>query len=286
MQTEAESPNADQIAYWNGEASARWLARQENFDVMIEPLTRRALELAAPLSGEHVIDIGCGCGATVLELARRVGPGGEVLGVDVSAPMLGRARERVTAAGLAQAKLTEADASSAPFRPAAYDLLFSRFGVMFFRNPVPAFANLKRALKSGGRVAFVCWQPLKENPTFLVPLKAAGAFGPPRVALPPDEPGPFAFGDSERVRRILGEAGFSEIGFTPWTFSMRWGGPGDFAAAEEYASQLGPVSRLLADLAPETLPAARAAIREALRDYDSPDGVMLGAAVWLVSARA
>jgi SAM-dependent methyltransferase len=286
MPNDADNPNADQIAYWNGEASKRWLVRQEHFDVMIEPLTRRALELAAPQSGEHAIDIGCGCGATVLELARRVGPEGEVLGVDVSAPMLGRARERVAEAKLAQATLMEADASAAAFRPAAYDLLFSRFGVMFFRNPVPAFANLRRALKPGGRVAFVCWQPLKQNPAFLVPLKAAGAFGPPRVAQPPDEPGPFAFGDPERVRRILGGAGFSDIGFTPWQFSMRWAGPGDFAAAEEYASQLGPVSRVLADLAPDALTSARAAIREALRDYDGPDGVSLGAAVWLVAARA
>jgi SAM-dependent methyltransferase len=286
MESDATSPNADQIAFWNGDASARWLARQEYFDVMMDGLTRRALTEAAPRPGEHVIDVGCGCGQTVLDLARQVGSNGAVLGVDISAPMLERARDRVAAAGLQQATLREADASLATFPPAAYDLIFSRFGVMFFRNPVPAFANLRRALKPTGRVAFVCWQPLKQNPAFLVPLKAAGSFGPPRVALPPDEPGPFAFGDPERVRRILTEAGFNNAGFTPFEFGMRWSGPGELAKAEEYASQLGPVARVLADMAPDTVAKARKAILEALRAFDGPEGVVLGGAVWLVTAHA
>jgi SAM-dependent methyltransferase len=286
MQPGADSPNADQIAYWNSEASVRWLSRQQQLDAMLEPLMLWALDQAAPRSGEQVVDVGCGCGASVLELARRVGPSGAVVGVDVSEPMLGQARERVAGAGFANTTLMLADASTAQLGVAKFDLVFSRFGVMFFRNPVQAFANLKQALKPEGRIAFVCWQPLKANPVFLVPLKAAGAFGPPRVAPQPDEPGPFAFGDPERVRRILGDAGLREVMFTPHDLTMRMAGPGDVAAAEEYATQTGPVARVLADLAPEARAAARAAVRDALRRYDGPDGIALAGAIWLVTARS
>ena len=285
MQAEANSPNADQIAYWNGEASSRWLTRQQHLDATLEPLTRWALDQAAPRAGEQVLDVGCGCGATVLELARRVGPNGHVLGVDVSEPMLGQARKRAAEAGLRQVELVLADASAAKLPPARHDLMFSRFGVMFFRNPVAAFANLRRSLKPDGRLAFVCWQPLKLNPAFLVPLQAVAAFAPPRVPPAPGEPGPFAFGDPEHVRRILTDAGFRDVAFVAHDISMRLAAPGDLAAAEEHASQTGPVARVLADLPGEAGLAARAAIREALRPYDGPDGVALGGKVWLVTAR-
>ena len=285
MTNEMDNPNADQIAYWNSEAATRWLARQQALDAMLEPLTTWALDQAGPRAGERVIDVGCGCGATVLALAGRVGPAGQVRGVDVSEPMLGQARQRVAAAGLANVSLELADASSAALPAAEYDLVFSRFGVMFFRNPEQAFANLKQALKPNGRVAFLCWQPLKANPVFLVPLKAASAFAPPRQPPKPDEPGPFAFGDPGRVRRILSSAGLREVTFTPFDISMRMAGPGELAAAEEYATQTGPVARMLADLAPDARAAARAAIRDALRSYDGPDGIALAGAVWLVRAR-
>jgi SAM-dependent methyltransferase len=152
-------PNAAQIAYWNSEAGPRWVAMQERMDALLAPLLHAALERARPEAGERVLDIGCGCGATLLELAGRIGSGGSVLGVDVSAPMLGRARERVQANALAHVRLTLSDAATHAFAPGAFNLAFSRFGVMFFDDPVGAFANIRTALAATGRLVFVCWAP-------------------------------------------------------------------------------------------------------------------------------
>jgi SAM-dependent methyltransferase len=138
--------NTDQAAYWNGPAGRRWMERQDTQDVLLAPISELSIDRAHPAKGEHVVDIGCGCGGTTIELGRRVGPTGYVLGVDISAPMLGRARERAPAK--LPLEFVLADATVHSFEPGRSDLLFSRFGVMFFADPAASFANMRKALRT------------------------------------------------------------------------------------------------------------------------------------------
>ncbi|MGD0102741.1 MAG: class I SAM-dependent methyltransferase [Rhodopila sp.] len=174
-----EQDNSAQIAYWNDRAAVTWTAFQERLDVLFEPLTALALDAAGPAKGEHAIDVGCGCGATVLALADRVGPSGQVLGLDVSNPMAARARERIAASGLTNVQIMVSDAATHDFAGAGVDLLFSRFGVMFFADPVAAFANLHRAVRPGGRLLCAAWRPR----TPLVPSRSLTRTG--RVVFSP-----------------------------------------------------------------------------------------------------
>jgi SAM-dependent methyltransferase len=283
---ETAASNADQIAYWNGEAGARWVARQQRLDAMLEPLTQTALDAAAPALGERVIDIGCGCGATVLELARRVGPQGRVLGVDVSAPMLEVAGRRIAEAGLSQASVVLDDAATRDLGGEQVTLAFSRFGVMFFRDPAAAFANLRLGLRAEGRLAFLCWRTPAENPMFQVPLEVAKPYLPPSPPPAPDEPGPFAFRNPDRVRGILATAGWRQVAIDPVDTAMPVAGPGEIDMATEAILQSGPVARAFAELTSEHRDAVRTALRERLGAYDGPGGVVLPGAVWLVQARA
>lgn len=278
--------NADQIAYWNDEAGPRWVDLQQRTDAAFSQVTAAALAYAGPKPGQRVLDIGCGCGATVLDLARRVGPDGHVVGVDVSKVMLEVAGERARSEHLDNATLLLADASTYPFEGGAFDLAFSRFGVMFFDDPVQAFANIRRALKPGGRLAFISWLPLAENPWFLVPFTAAKPHLPPLPPSDPAAPGPFSFADPERVRGILDAAGFSAIEVARHDTAMRMAGPNELAAAANLATRLGPVTRALLGVHASVRDAAEAAILEELRKHEGPDGVILPGSVWLVSATA
>ena len=233
-----------------------------------------------------MIDVGCGCGATVLALAEAVGTQGRVLGVDVSRPMLARAHERAAAAGFSRVRFERADASIFRFPPEAADLVFSRFGVMFFRNPVEAFANLRRATRPDGRLLFVAWRTLDENPFFTVALRAALAFVPPPPRPPADEPGPFAFADASRVRSILERAGWRDMAHERLDLMLRVASPGGAAEAAARAVRMGPASRALGDAPAAVHAEAQAAIARALAEHDGPDGIALAAAIWLVSARA
>src|SRR2546427_6919777 len=206
----APEANAGQVPYWNEAAGPKWVAFQKIIDAQIAPLGERAMDRAGIAPGERVIDVGCGCGDTTIALARRVGPAGLVLGIDISAPMLERAAETARAEALANVRFENADAQTHRLPASAFDVVYSRFGVMFFADPVAAFANLRAALRPGGRLAFVCWQALPENPWLFVPLRAAAQ----HLTLPPppapDAPGPFAFAAPNRVRGILPRAGFAE----------------------------------------------------------------------------
>jgi SAM-dependent methyltransferase len=275
--------NADQVEFWNGPGGARWVAHQEVLDQGLEPFGRAALAAARARPGERVIDVGCGCGWTALALADAVGTSGQVLGVDVSAPMLALARTRAGARSLANATFTLADASEHRFE-ASCDLLFSRFGVMFFRDPVAAFTNLRRALKPQGRLAFVCWGPVAENPWLRVPMAAAGTVVPLPEPSGPEEPGPFAFADGARVRRILEEAGFAEVAIERKTADFVLGP--DLDAAATNAVESGPTSRLMVDADAATRAAIRGAVRAALAPYAKPSGVALASSTWIATARA
>jgi SAM-dependent methyltransferase len=282
---EPSGPNAQQISYWNEQAGPRWVAVSDRLDTQIEPLGELAIERSDLREGERVLDVGCGCGATTLALARRVGRAGATLGIDVSAVMLERARQRAREAGVGNATFLLADAQTHAFDPGTCDLLYSRFGVMFFAEPPAAFANLRRALRPGGRLTFVCWQPLARNPWMLVPLQAAArhvAFPPPP---PPDTPGPFAFGDDTRVRALLEQAGFDEVAFEPAERELSLGGARSLEEAVEFLMNVGPAAAALREAAPDDRAAAEVAVAEALAPHVDESGVRLPGAVWIVTGR-
>jgi SAM-dependent methyltransferase len=282
---DATGPNAEQITFWNTQAGQKWVARQERMDVMIAPYGRAAMDALQLAVGDRVTDVGCGCGDTTLELARRVAPG-RALGVDISEPMLTRARERARAAGTGNVAFALADAQTHAFDAHATDVVFSRFGVMFFAEPTAAFANLHAALVPHGRLGFVCWQAMVDNPWVTVPLGAALQHVPPPPPPVPGAPGPFAFADRDRVARILGEAGFHDVACDPFTPTVTVGGGGGLDEAAEFLSQMGPASQVLRDASPATITTVRYAVRQALAPYLTPRGVEMPSAAWLVTARA
>ncbi len=278
---EANGPNAEQIEYWNKQAGPKWVADVEQLDTMLAPLGLAVVARAAPRTGERVIDVGPGLGQTLLQLAEKVGPTGSVLGVDISTPMLDGARARVRAAGVTHVSLLNADAQTHSFAPASADLLFSRFGVMFFLEPVAAFANLAKALRPGGRFAFVCWQALAKNVWMTEPLAAVAK----HVTLPapgdPHAPGPFAFADAERTRGILERAGFRDVRFESLTGDIRIGK--DLDQATQIASDVGAAGRVLREAPEGARKAAIAAIRETLATRVTANGVSLPYAAWIVT---
>jgi SAM-dependent methyltransferase len=278
--------NTAQIAYWNDKAAVTWTDFQERLDALFEPLTTLALDAAAPIRGEHAIDVGCGCGATVLGLADRLGPTGQVLGLDVSEPMADRARERIAAAGLVNARVVVADAASYAFPSGGADLLFSRFGVMFFIDPVAAFANLRRGMRQGGRLLCVAWRPLDDNAWFQIPMEAAGALLPPQPPGDAQAPGPFAFANQDRTIGILTAAGWNDVALARQDAPMRFAAAGQLEQATDFATRVGALGRVLAEVAPETRARVQAIVAEALKRYDSPGGIVLSGSVWLISARA
>ena len=275
--------NAEQIAEWNGAMGHIWAERQREIDRIIVPFGAAAMREAAPEAGEHVLDIGCGCGDTSIAIARMVGDTGAVVGVDVSQPMLEVARSQGKQAKLARLEFREADASAAEL-PADLDLLFSRFGVMFFNDPLAAFGHMRRSLRKNGRCVFVCWRTPKDNPWAMTPLAAAReAMGITAPPADPHAPGPFAFADADRVRRILLGAGFDDIDVTRFDSTIEIGESPRLAA--ERAMQIGPSSRLVRELGPASAPVILDAIERAFAAIAAPDGhVRLSGSTWIVSA--
>jgi SAM-dependent methyltransferase len=274
--------NADQAAYWNGPGGQHWTNRQEIQDAVLAPVSQALIARAAIAPGESIIDIGCGCGATTLAIAAQTGPTGRALGLDISAPMLARAKER-TPPG-APVRWTVADATVYPFEPGSADLLFSRFGVMFFADPAFSFANMRVALRSGGRLAFACWREPRQNPWLMLPLQAAYQHAPRLPELAPEDPGPFSFASEERVNGVLGKAGFSSIAMQPVDLLLDIADGGGLDAAVEGALEIGPASRALEGQPSEVRTAAAGAIRAALAPHQKGDSVPLGAAIWIVTA--
>ena len=273
-----------QREYWSGKVGDEWASHTERIDIMLAPIADVTLQAGAFRSGERVLDIGCGGGATALEIARRVGGAGAVVGVDISPQMLDVARKRAAGATLA-VEFVEADAGAADLG-APFDAAFSRFGVMFFEPPTPAFAHIRKALRPDGRLAFVCWRTLTENQWATTPLAAIEpTLKAPLPKPDPDAPGPFAFADAVKVERILGEAGWRDIAVTPWDGGIAVGGAGALEEIADFLLRIGPCARAIADQQLDT-DEARRRLMDHLAPIYCDNTVTLGAACWIVTARA
>ncbi|KAA1052441.1 class I SAM-dependent methyltransferase [Azospirillum argentinense] len=279
--------DVQQVADWNGQSGERWVAYQARLDTMMAVFGLAAIEAAAPATGECVLDVGCGAGASSLDLAARVGAGGHVLGVDISEPLIDRAR--TLAPQDTPALFQVADASSTKLPEGAFDILFSRFGVMFFDDPTAAFAYMRRALKPGARVAFVCWRGMAENDWVRLPMGAIKGIVPPMTPPDPEAPGPFSFGDQGRVARILTSAGFTDVAIAPFDASIPFGRGGTRDAAlddaVEMTLEVGPLSRALADQPDDIRARASAAVRAVFASCPGEWSVMINGAAWIVTAR-
>ena len=270
---------AEQAEYWNGPGGKMWLGAYDRIQRGIAGFSDVVLAAARAQPGEHVLDVGCGTGGTTAELAKAVGERGHVLGVDISEPLIGAAR----AQHLANATFEVGDAATYSFGANVFDLVFSRFGVMFFGDPVAAFKNIRRAKKPAGRLVFLCWRTPAENPWAAVPMRAAQPFLPPFERPGPEDPGQYSFGDRDRVARILTEAGFANLSIEPIDQTLNQGK--DVPDVLQRIGDFGPLARAFKDVPPEQVAKAKEAIGEALKPYATPDGVKLAGACWLVSAR-
>jgi len=257
-----------------------WAKRQEDFDAVLAPIGDPAIARAAIKPGERIIDVGCGCGTTTLALARQTGPAGHVLGIDISKPMLARAAGRVEPGQ--PVEFVEADASTYAFPDAAYDVLFSRVGIMFFPDPTLAFSNMRKALRSGGRISLACFRTPQESPYLMVPLAAAHKHIAPAPRPGPEEPGMFSFASEERVRRILGAAGFQSVGLEALDVDIDIAGGRGLDTAVETALELGPIVRMLLEHPAEVRKAVASSLRDALAPYERDGGVRLRGGIWIV----
>jgi SAM-dependent methyltransferase len=277
-----DAPNAAQVEYWNQTVGPTWVELNDQLDSLIAPMGRAAIAALGPRPGEAILDVGCGCGWTTLQLAAAVGVSGRVAGADISAPMLAVARARPVPPTSARPDFRQVDGQTGELGKGAFDAAFSRFGVMFFADPVAAFTNIRGALKGDGRLAFVCWRSLVENPWVRVPLEAARPLLPPLPAPDPTAPGPYALADPARVRAILGAAGFQAVAIDAFDADV---GGGDLDASVALAFRVGPLATALREN-PQYKDKVETAVRRAFAPYVTPKGVMTPGAVWIVTARA
>lgn len=279
---EAVGVNAPQIEYWNGPAGDKWAKLADSQDIMLGALGSAAMDACDIRFGHIVLDVGCGSGTTTIEITRRVGAEGRVLGIDISTPMLDVGRARLEALGIDSVTFDNNDIAAYPFEEGSFDRVFSRFGVMFFIDPIAAFTNIRKGMKSGGRLAFVCWQGLNKNPWMEIPFKIALQYLPAPPTVGPEEPGPLAFADPDRVRRILSGAGFGNIDLESLKTTLPLGV--DVPASVEKLVQLGPTGRLLGS-APDDIKARVADdLGAAISEFQTDSGVMIGSATWIISA--
>jgi SAM-dependent methyltransferase len=271
--------NTAQAEAWNGYEGEHWAGNDDRYDAVNSGFNRFVLDAAAIGERDRAVDIGCGNGQ-LTRLAARAARSGRAHGIDLSAPMLATARARAAEEGLDNVVFEQADAQVHPFSAGGFDVAISRFGIMFFADPVAAFANIGRALRREGRLAFVCMTGLEGTDLGTV-------FGAMAAHLPrptgPDGTGPTSFADPARVRAVLGEAGFREITCTRVEAEQTWGR--DVADAAEFIRGWGPVRFQLRQVSPEAATRASDALTAALRPFAGPDGVRLRGTAWLVAAR-
>ncbi len=272
--------NRAQIDHWNSDDMRPWVDKQPDYDRQLEPFGEAVVAAAAIGTGERILDIGCGCGTTTLRAAR---PGSRAVGVDVSEPMIERARANARREGATNIEYLVADAQTQPFPPSSFDVGISRFGVMFFDDPVQAFANVRAAIRPGGRLAFCCWQSLARNDWLFLPGMAAAEHLP--LPEPTDGPGPFSLGDPAAVVTMLEAAGFDTVLLEPLELLMLVGGGGTVEKTLEFLMHTGIARAMFAGAEPVAADRARAAVRQLLAEHHDGEGVRLGSASWIVTAR-
>jgi SAM-dependent methyltransferase len=273
--------NAGQAEDWNGASGREFVEQRERHERMKGPLTARLLTGARIRAGENVLDVGCGCGDATILAARAAGSG-YALGCDFSRIQVAEARRLAAAAGVANARFEVADAQVHPFAAESFDVVLSNFGVMFFDDPVAAFANLRKALRRGGRLAFVCWRTREENPFFTIGFAAAAAALGLREMRAPSAA--FSLADSGRVGALLSSAGFGGIEFAKVDEPMLIGH--DVTDVLEYERATPTATEVLAGLSPAQAAELAGQVQDRLAAYASPDGVVMPSAAWLVTAQA
>jgi len=274
--------NADH--YWNEVAGPHWTELQPQIDAQMDAAGCAVLADLAVQPGELALDVGCGCGHTVLQLAGLVGGTGRVLGVDLSKTMLERARNRADHAGYHNVDFLRADAQVHAFAQQSYDLVFSRFGTMFFPEPVEAFRNLRAALRHGGRAGFACWQGPEANEWAEVPLRAvAGVIEVPEVDT--DAPGPFSLCKRDKVERVLHAAGFSAVYVKAVDLVLPFGGAQTLEQAVSFAKRVGPAAPLIRNADAALQPDLEECLRVALTPYVGERGVWMAASIFVVTSR-
>ena len=284
--------NATQIEFWNGETGQNWVSHDALMEAMLQPLGEAVMDSLSLQPGEHVLDIGCGCGHTSLNLADRIGAEGSVTGIDISAPMLAVARQLAAEhnaghnAGRNAVQFVEADAQTHTFTPEMYDAVFSRFGVMFFEDPVAAFANIRRSLRPSARLAFCCWQPRAVNPFMTVPAMAALELLPAPPEIPPRTPGPFAFEEADYVTEILNKAAFEHVAVTPLRQPLTFGRGLSLEDIVERLVQIGPIAQMVREAPKDLQQPVRDKVVEAVAPfYQDGSGMTLEGQFWLVTAK-
>ncbi|HET8696676.1 MAG TPA: class I SAM-dependent methyltransferase [Gammaproteobacteria bacterium] len=277
----ARRPNEEQLNLWNGLGGRGWVEAQGTLDRLLQPFEDSLLETAAVRVGSRVLDVGCGTGSTTLGFARRVGAAGRAVGVDISEPMLALARERAARERL-PADFIRADAQVHAFEPASFDAIVSRFGVMFFDDPVGAFANLRRSARPGAELRFAAWRSAAENPFMTAAERAAAPLLPALPPRDPNGPGQFAFADRDRVRRILEESGWTQVEIGRSDPVCKLPEPD----LTRYLIRVGPIGRALQEADEPTRARIMDAVRPAFAPYVHGGEVSFTAACWMVAARA
>ncbi|MFP2896521.1 class I SAM-dependent methyltransferase [Corallococcus sp. 4LFB] len=278
---ETRQTGNEQTALWNGTAGRAWVDTQEVLDSMFKPMEDLLVEAVVAGAASQVLDVGCGTGSTTLAFARRLGAEGRCTGIDISEPMLTAARSRAEREGL-PAGFIRADAQRHAFEPASFDMILSRFGVMFFEDSVQAFANLRRAAKDGAGLRFIAWRSPSENPFMTTAERAAAPFLPNLPVRRPDAPGQFAFADASRVHRILEESGWADIDLQPIDFACTL----PEKELLRYLTRLGPLGRFLHELDDRTRTQVIETVRAAFEPFVHGAEVRFTAACWSAGARA
>ncbi|MEZ0123595.1 MAG: class I SAM-dependent methyltransferase [Candidatus Reddybacter sp.] len=279
-----DQPNAGMAEFWNGNGGKNWVSRAARLEASLRPFGQQAMAAGAIEAGQRILDIGFGCGDSSIEMAGKVGPQGQVHGVDISVAMVEAAENKAAKKGVANASFECADAQTKTFTSNSYDLVFSRFGVMFFDDPIAAFKNIYSSLKPGGQLAFICWAPRDQNAWVGLPLQVVAK----HLALPAppgsDEPGPFSLSEEPRISGILGAAGFTNIAVdlfqTPFVLGEHVG------EALSFLMELSPSGGAINNAEADEPTRARIALdmAELLKSYESDKGVSMNAAALLVTA--
>lgn len=277
----ARQANDEQTKLWNGLAGRAWVDVQEPLDRMLKPFEELLVDAVGAESARRVLDVGCGTGSTTLAVARRLGAEAHCVGIDISDPMIRAARQRAQTEG-SPARFICADAQNHAFDPACFDMIVSRFGVMFFADPIQAFANMRRAASHGAMLRFVAWRGAAENPFMTTAEHAAAPFLPDLPARRPDAPGQFAFADERRVRRVLEDSGWAEVDIRPIDVACTL----PERDLVRYVTRLGPVGLVLHAADDRTRTRAIETIRLAFDPYVHGNEVRFTAACWMADARA